>query len=287
MAALNQSAPASISMGRELAEVAERLQSRTVEICSTDSGRGSGVIWRPDGLIVTNAHVATVSRPMVRFVNGRVFAGEVVDRDERHDVAFVQIEPTAVSPVKVRDSGSLRTGEILLAIGNPADATGACAMGILAETPGTSDWLIRADIRLAPGYSGGPLCDTQGRIVGINSMVAGGFGVAISAAAVQRLIDHPRPRLGVTLEAVIVPKQQPPSFGLMVIELEPGAAAHLSGVMVGDVILGVDGKRLNSAEHLSDAIAAASGGLRLELLRAGRHLQCEVVLTRERAVGVA
>lgn len=287
MAALNRPAPLSISMGQELADAAERLRSRTVEIRSAESGRGSGVIWRPDGLIVTNAHVATALRPMVRLPNGRMLAAKVVDRNERQDIAFVQIEPTAFSSIEVRDPGSLRTGELLIAIGHPADAKGACAVGILAETPGASDWLIRADIRLAPGYSGGPLCDAQGRIVGINSMVAGGFGVAVSAAAVQRLIDHPRPRLGVTLEAVVVPEQQASSFGLMVIELESGAPAHLSGVMVGDVIMGLNGKRLNSAEQLSDAIAAGSGELRLELLRAGRRQHCEVVLIRERAVGLA
>lgn len=287
MAVLNQPAPASITMGRELAEVAERLRSRTVEIRSAESGRGSGVIWRPDGLIATNAHVATVSRPMVRFFDGRVVAGEVVDRDERHDLAFVQSEPTALSSVEVRDPASLRTGELLLAIGHPADVTGACAVGILAEIPGALDWLIRADIRLAPGYSGGPLCDTQGRIVGINSMIVGGFGVAVSAAVVQRLIDHPRLKIGITLQPVTVPGQNAFSFGLMVVELEPGAPAHLSGVMVGDVITGVDGKRLNSAEQLSDAIAAGSGELRLELLRAGRRQHCEVVLIRERAVGLA
>lgn len=179
MTALNRRTPPSISMGQELAEVAERLRSRTVEIRSAESGRGSGVIWRPDGLIVTNAHVATVSRPMIGLSNGRVYAGKVVDRDDRRDLAFVQIEPASLSEIEVRDPASLHTGELLLAIGHPADAKGACAVGILAERPGASDWLIRADIRLAPGYSGGPLCDAQGRIVGINSMIAGGFGVAV------------------------------------------------------------------------------------------------------------
>src|SRR5690348_2607620 len=119
MATVNQPAPASISMGQELAEMAERLRSQTVEIRSAESGRGSGVIWRPDGLIVTNAHVATVSRPMVRLFDGRVFVGKLVDRDERHDLALVQIEATTLSPVEVRDPDSLRTGELLLAIGHP------------------------------------------------------------------------------------------------------------------------------------------------------------------------
>lgn len=85
----------------------------------------------------------------------------------------------------------------------------------------------------------------------------------------------------------MVPEAGASSFGLMVIELEPGAPAHLSGVIVGDVILGANGKRLNSAGQLSDVVAAASHELRLELLRAGRRMQCEVVLIRERAVGVA
>jgi serine protease Do len=287
MAIVNQSAAASISMGQELAEVAEQLRSRTVEIRSADSGRGSGVIWRRDGLIVTNAHVATDPHPRIRLANGRWLSGNVLHRDERHDLAFVQVNASDFPPVQVRDPASLRTGELLLAVGHPADGAGACAVGILAGRPGQSDWLVKADIRLAPGYSGGPLSDAQGQIVGINSMVVAGFGVAVSAAMAQRLIDHPRPRIGVTLQPVITPARQSPSLGLMVVELEPGAPAHLSGLMVGDVLIGVEGKVLNSAGQLSDAITFATNNLRLELLRGGRRQQCDIVLLRERAIGAA
>jgi serine protease Do len=287
MAVVNQSAPVSISMGQELAEVAEQLRLRTVEIRSGDSGRGSGVIWRPDGLIVTNAHVATHPRPTVRLADGRSHAGEVLHRDERHDLAFIQIASADLPANEVRDPGSLRTGELLLAIGHPVDASGACAVGILAARPGASDRLITADIRLAPGYSGGPLSDAQGRLVGINSMVVGGFGVAVSATMVQRLIDRPRRLIGVTLRRVTVAARNGSSFGLMVTELEPGAPAHLSGVMVGDVIIGVEGSRLSSAEQLFDAVMSVAHTLRLELLRAGRRQTCEIVFIRERAVGAA
>ena len=89
------------------------------------------------------------------------------------------------------------------------------------------------------------------------------------------------------MQPVTVPARHAVSFGLLVVELESGAPAHLSGVMVGDVIIGVDGNQLNSAGHLSDAILAAAGKLRLELLRAGRRQHCDIVLARERAMGVA
>jgi serine protease Do len=211
----------------------------------------------------------------------------VLHRDERHDLAFIQIASADLPANEVRDPGSLRTGELLLAIGHPVDASGACAVGILAARPGASDRLITADIRLAPGYSGGPLSDAQGRLVGINSMVVGGFGVAVSATMVQRLIDRPRRLIGVTLRRVTVAARNGSSFGLMVTELEPGAPAHLSGVMVGDVIIGVEGSRLSSAEQLFDAVMSVAHTLRLELLRAGRRQTCEIVFIRERAVGAA
>ena len=87
---------------------------------------------------------------------------------------------------------TLRAGELVLAIGNPIEADGAFTVGVVSARPGAEDVLVRADIRLAPGNSGGPLADAQGRVVGINSLVVGGFGVAISSMAVARCLSLAR-----------------------------------------------------------------------------------------------
>ncbi len=194
MTAENPFTPASISVdvGEQLAEVAERLRRCTVEVRGEGAGRGSGVVWRPNGLIVTNAHVATSSRQTVRLFDGRCFSADLVLREPRYDLALLQISATGLTAVEVRDASSLRVGELVFAIGNPVEANGAFTVGVVSARPGPEEVLVRADIRLAPGNSGGPLADAHGRVVGINSMVVDGFGVAISSMAVERCLTLAR-----------------------------------------------------------------------------------------------
>ncbi len=185
---MNPFVPVSISLGGELAEVAERLRRCAVQVRGSGPGRGSGVIWRSDGLIVTNAHVATSSRHTVELADGRVFEAELLRRDPRCDLAAFQIAASALPSAESRNASSLRTGELVLAVGNPGEATGAFTVGVVSARPKPTDVLVRADIRLAPGNSGGPLADAHGRVVGINSMIVGGFGVAVTSSAVERFI---------------------------------------------------------------------------------------------------
>lgn len=288
MTAVNQSALASISLADELAAVAERLRECTVEVRGPGPARGSGVIWRPDGLIVTNAHVATSPRASVELADGRVFDAELVRRDPRHDLAAMQIAASALPSAQVRDASSLRTGELVLAVGNPMGVTGAFAVGVVSTVPSRSDVLMRADIRLAPGNSGGPLADADGRVVGINSMVVNGFGVAVTSMAVGRFIaSGSRQTIGVTVRPMRVELGNSRVIGLMVIELEAGGPAHLSGVLIGDVVVRVGGEWLHSPEQFSDAIDATARVLSLDVLRAGRLQTCEVAMVRESAAEVA
>jgi len=285
---MNPFEPVSISLGGELAAVAERLRHCTVEVRGAGPGRGSGVIWRSDGLIVTNAHVATSARHTVELADGRIFEAELLRRDSRCDLAALQIAASALPSAESRNASSLRTGELVLAVGNPAEATGAFTVGVVSARPKPTDVLVRADIRLAPGNSGGPLADAHGRVVGINSMVVGGFGVALTSSAVERFFCGDKKRsIVVTLRRVRLRIGGLPAFGLMVVELEAGGAAHLSGVLVGDIIVRVNGKSLNSPEQLSDAIQAAAHAVSLEVLREGRREALEVALAWESIAEVA
>lgn len=288
MARMNPLVYASIILGEELAEVAERLRRSTVEVRGASGGRGSGVIWRPDGLIVTNAHVATSSKHTVELFDGRVFRAELVRRDPGCDLASLQISAAGLPSAKSRDASSLRTGELVLAIGNPAEANGAFSVGVLTARPQSSDVLVRADIRLAPGNSGGPLADAHGWVVGINSMVVGGFGVAITSMAVERFIAGNKDRsIGVTVQTVGLRGADLPAVGLRVVELEAGGAARLSGVLIGDVIVRVNGEPLNRPEQLSDAIQLGAHALSLEILRGGRLKICEATWAGESTAEVA
>ncbi len=184
----------------DLTGVAEALRRVTVVISieSTSrrggpSGRGSGIIWSSDGTIVTNAHVATADRAVITLADGRRANGRVAARDVRRDLALLRLDRNAFSdalPVPVlRRPETLRPGELVLALGHPFGVEHALAIGVVHVAPsGERSPYVAADIRLAPGNSGGPLADARGRVVGVNAMIVGGLGVAISTDVVRRLV---------------------------------------------------------------------------------------------------
>jgi serine protease Do len=180
-AGVNPAGELSISGSTGFAQIAELLRAVTVHV-SVSTGRygrgfGSGVVWSANGLVITNAHVAQGASALVEFQNGRRFPASVIGRDANHDLAGLQIRGAVFSPPLVRDSATLRVGELVIAMGNPLGEIGAVSAGMV-HSAGNGDYL-EADIRLAPGNSGGPLADSEGRIVGINTCIANGMGVAI------------------------------------------------------------------------------------------------------------
>jgi serine protease Do len=167
-----------------LAEVAERVRASTVRVVDArGSGSGSGIVWPGNGLVITNAHVLRGRFALVETGDGRRLRAAVVRRDPHRDLAALQIEEeTALEPVTVRDAAELRPGELVLAVGNPLGLIGALSTGLVQRC--NTRWVV-ADVRLAPGNSGGPLADAAGRVVGVNSMIARGLALAIPSEAVE------------------------------------------------------------------------------------------------------
>ncbi len=184
--AVNPATSASISIGSSLGAVADWLRQITVRVGSREA-HGSGVVWHPDGLIATNAHVATGQVHDIEFADGRTLEGWVVARHPKLDLAALAVPANRLRAASVRSARSLRVGEIVIAVGNQLGETGAVSTGIVHQPVRNRPWLV-ADIRLAPGNSGGPLADANGNIVGINSMVIDGFGCAITSDAVQEFL---------------------------------------------------------------------------------------------------
>lgn len=182
--ALNRVSTASITSESLWSEVADRLRRVTVRIVGRESN-GAGIVWNTEGLIVTNAHVVN-EVALIRLHDRRVFDAELILRDRTRDLAALRIRARALECAELRDSATLRPGELVIAVGHPMGATGAISTGIVHSTsPGA--W-IQTDARLAPGNSGGPLADSAGRVVGINCMVVDGMGVAISTTTVQQFL---------------------------------------------------------------------------------------------------
>jgi len=161
-------------------EVAERLRRSTVQVQSGGrrQGGGSGVIWSSNGVIITNAHLASESGAKVALWDGSTHEATLVDRDPRRDLASLKIEASGLPAATAGDSNALRVGELVIAVGNPFGFIGALTTGVVHSLPNRKRW-VAADVRLAPGNSGGPLADAQGRVIGINTMIAGGLALAV------------------------------------------------------------------------------------------------------------
>ncbi|WP_448604993.1 S1C family serine protease [Thermoleptolyngbya sp.] len=257
----------------ELRAIAHRLQQSTVQIRSDWAGAGSGVIWQPDGLILTNAHVVR-GRGEVELADGRVFAATLQRRDSARDLAALRIDAAGLTAATVGDSTALQVGQLVLAVGNPLGMVGALTVGVVHAAPTAGSPWMRADVRLAPGNSGGPLADVQGRVVGINSMIADGLAIAISTATVQCFLQKTAPignplRLGVTLQPVWVPRDRwRGQMGLLVLAVAPGAAVT-GALRPGDILLSANEQPFRSAEDLLAVLDNTPPGseLRLEYLR--------------------
>jgi serine protease Do len=172
-----------------LADVAERLRASTVRVVDVrGNGAGSGIVWPGRGLIVTNAHVIRGRSALVETGDGRRFRAAVVRRDPHRDLAALQIEEeTALHAVTIRDAAELRPGELVLAVGNPLGLVGALSTGLVQRC--NARWVV-ADVKLAPGNSGGPLADAAGRVVGVNSMIARGLALAVPSEAVEAFLGR-------------------------------------------------------------------------------------------------
>jgi serine protease Do len=181
---MNPRSYSGISIGYAVGSVAEGLRQITVRVSGSRGSRGSGVIWLPRGLIVTNAHVADSAVHTVEFSDGRRSQGWLVGRDPGTDLAALAVSDQRLPSASVRSARGCRAGELVIAVGNPVDGEGAVSTGIIHRPPGERPFLF-ADIRLAPGNSGGPLADAQGNVIGINSAVVNSLGCAVTSDAVQ------------------------------------------------------------------------------------------------------
>lgn len=256
-------------------EIAEQLRRSTVLIRSGGRGSGSGVIWSSDGRLVTNAHVVRSPRPAVELWDGREFEAAVESRDPFRDLARLRIDAVNLPAASPADSSELRPGELAIAIGNPMGFVGALATGVIHGVGplrglGSHSW-VQADVRLAPGNSGGPLADARGRVVGINTMVAGRLALAIPSNAVRDFLSRTPSdgRLGVTVQPASIPSRgRAKAFGLVILEVEPESPAGLASLLPGDILLGTDGTRFAGLEDLARAVEGTGPRLlRLEFLR--------------------
>jgi len=264
-------------------------------------GVGSGFILTGDGFIMTNAHVVDgADEVIVTLTDKREFKARIVGADKRTDVAVVKIEATGLPAVKVGDSGRLKVGEWVMAIGSPFGLENSVTAGIVsAKQRDTGDYLpfIQTDVAINPGNSGGPLINMRGEVVGVNSQIysrSGGYmGIAFAIPMDEaiRVSDQlratgrvTRGRIGVQIDQVT--KEIAESLGLgkaqgaLVRGVESGSPAEKAGVEAGDIITRFDGKTVEKASDLPRFVGSVKPGTRaaFTVFRRGASKELTVVI---------
>jgi serine protease Do len=258
-------------------EIAEKLRRSTVQVNSGRRGQGSGIIVSPDGAIVTNAHVAAASEFEVQLWDGTRSPADLRLRDEGRDLAILRISKTGLPAASLADSDRLRVGELVIAIGNPFGFIGALTTGVVhAIGPlgrlGPFKW-VQADVQLAPGNSGGPLANARGEVVGINTMIAAGVGLAVPSNSVSRFLKRgvtPAP-LGVVVRGVRIAISGLARLGLAILEVAKNSAAEQASLLPGDIVIGTGDRQFESMEDFERALdGAGERVVRLQFLRGER-----------------
>ena len=267
-------------------------------------GAGSGVAFTPDGYLVTNAHVvAGAERGTATFVDGDELGFEVVGRDPLSDLAVVRTASGGLTAAPFGDAARLRVGQLVVAVGNPLGFAGSVTAGVvsalgrsLAARDGQASRLvenvIQTDAALNPGNSGGALADVKGRVVGINTAVAGiGLGLAVPIDAATRLIlaalMHDgrvrRAYLGIVggtrrLPAALAERLGRPT-GLEVVQLLDGSPAAAAGVRAGDVIVSIDGRPIAGVGDLQRTLVGELVGRAVDVTLERDGTLAEIALT--------
>ncbi len=285
-----------VTLSNELAAAVEHAGRAVFGINGRPRLGSAGVHWRP-GLIVTADHTVhvdeevTVTRP-----DGRVVRATVAGRDPAIDIAILKVDAPDVALAEVADSDTVRVGHIVLAVG-----PGPCASWGVVSAIGAGGAARRAagepfslDLTLYPGFSGGPLVDVQGRVVGINTSGASRqLQLAIPAAAVNRVLDElgrrgriPRAYLGVGTQQVRLPEGLRQRLNLeqqtavIVVDVQPNSPAAGAGLLIGDIIVSLGGTSITEPAELKSVLRPDQVGERTlaSVIRGGEPHDLQILV---------
>ena len=274
-------------------------------------GAGSGVIISKDGLILTNNHVVDFADEIqVKTFDGKEYTGSIVGRDPSTDLAVVKIDAKNLTTLEYANSDEARVGEWVLAVGNPFEyLTSTVTAGIISakgrdlniiQGQKTIEQFIQTDAAINPGNSGGALVDAYGRLLGINTAIASqtgsyaGYSFAIPVNLAIRIADDiiknggdiERTSLGVEVfvldEEFAKEQGLPISKGLLVDGVGEGSAAQYAGILPNDVMVEIDGKKLEKFEDLKEKIDLAKVGdqVNIKVYRKGKYVDIPVRLKK-------
>lgn len=302
------------SLSDAIVSVAEKVSPSVVGV---QTGRmfgggagGSGVIWSNDGYIVTCYHVVKGFREVQISSQelGSVMRADVVGKDPYSDIALLKISNTtaksgkALQPIEIPDSGEdLKAGQIVLALANPFGEQASITKGIITSSRSSvRGWwgrtmmnnVVITDARLNPGYSGGPLVDISGKMIGLNAFYVSSRGIAIRTSKIKGIVENlksygrvRRAYLGITSYPISIPEEatrqagMSQDSGLMIVSVEPNSPAKKAGLLIGDVVLSLDGNKVGSLHDIEWLLTQELIGkaVKLAVLRSEKLTELTIV----------
>jgi len=294
MESQDREAKSLLTLSNDLADAVARAGAGVVAINARERIPSSGVIWR-EGIVVTAAH--TIKRDgdiTIMLPDGRVATAILAGRDTSTDIAVLKVEEEAgIVPAEIGDASELRVGHMVLAVGRVSERGPSASLGIVSALGGEwrtwrgglIDRFIRLDMGIYDGFSGSPLVDARGRVLGINtSGLARGGAFTIPASTVSRVADEllargriARAYIGVGMHPVPLPDSVKVKLnltnasGVIVLSIAPGGPADRAGLLIGDVLVALDGTTVADTDDVQAALGPERVGqdLNATVIRAG------------------
>jgi S1-C subfamily serine protease len=263
------------------AAAVERAAASTVTVNARRRLPASGVAWA-DGVVLTSDHVIERDEDIkIGLPNGQEVAGQIAGRDPGSDLAVIRVSGAPLPAAERVPDGAAKVGHLVLAVGRPGSDGPMASLGVIGAIGGPwrtmrgaqVDGYIRSDVSFYPGFSGGPLVDLHGRVVGINSSRLGrGAGLTIPAAAAAKVADAllaggriRRGYLGLGSQPVRLPEALAGRLGgqetgLLIVSVEPGTPADRGGVLLGDIIVRMNGNPIRDTDDLQAQLGPDSVG---------------------------
>jgi serine protease DegQ len=290
------------SFSQELAAAAEEAGTSVVTVHARHRVPSSGIHWRK-GVVVTANHTVRREDEITILVHGgKRVSATLAGRDPGTDLAVLKFEQDGVAVPQFGDAAKAKLASLVLALGRTCSGNLVASAGIIGGLSGEyRTWRggrieqsIRLDLALYSGFSGGPLVSAEGKVLGLNTNGFGrGRAVTIPVATVNRVVDEllekgyiARPYLGIAMQPVALPealrgKLKPPATGgLMVLHVEPGGPAEKAGIVLGDVIVELQGKPALDPEHIQDLLASTKVNDKVvtTVIRGGAPLELSITL---------
>jgi S1-C subfamily serine protease len=289
-------------VSNDLANAVEQAATSVATVNGRRRMPASGIVWSDAGLIVTANHVVERDEEItVNLPDGREVNAALVGRDRGSDIALLQAEATGLAPAP-RATTEARVGHLVLAVGRPGPSGPMASFGSISVVGGSwrrprggrVEGFIRADVAMLPGFSGGPLIDARGELLGLNSSTLGrGTGLTVPFRAIDSVIGslqtHGKIRrgyLGVAAHGVQLGAPLKSSLGLeqdsglLVVAVEPDSPAERDGLLLGDIIVALNGEPVTDVEELQDRLTSEWVGqaLPIRVIRGGAAHELRVTI---------